>query len=55
MLTEERIEEGFAGEDVAPEMAVAAVVGEEGRRKVLRWCRLQINGGVLLFVEFGAP
>ena len=43
MLTAERIELGLAGEDVALEMAVAAVVGEEGRREVLRWRLLPIN------------
>lgn len=54
MLPWERIETGVIGEERAVEMAVAAVVGEEGRRAVLHWLKLQIDEGDLVLGVKGA-
>ena len=51
MLTAERIELGLAGEDVAPEMAVAAGTEEERRRGAPWWRNLRIEGGLRLLVR----
>ena len=45
MLKEQGIGRGGAGEEVAARAAVAAVVGEEGRREVLQWLKPQIDEG----------
>ena len=56
MLTERRIELGLAGEGAAAvELAVAAVVGEEGQREVLRLLKPQIDRGFLPLGVVGTP
>ena len=55
MLRKGGIGEGVLGGGVAVEMAVAAVVGEEGGCVVPWWCYLPIDRGDLLLVVKGAP